>query len=81
MKDLVEKAVPEKVSTLFDAMESMNMADKPPSIFKCQIKLFEQWFSEWTDNERNLFMKNLEQIDPDFVSVFNDRVSATSGQP
>ena len=48
LKNLVEKAVPQKVSTLFDAMTSLNVQDKPPSIFKCQLKLFDQWFCEWS---------------------------------
>ena len=81
MKDLIEKAVPSKVSTLFDAMETLNVKDKPPSIFKCQIKLFDQWFGGWTDHERNVFMQKLELVDVDFVGKFNAEVAATSGQP
>ena len=81
LKDLVEKAVPQKVSTLFDAMNTLNVQDKPPSIFKCQLKLFSQWFLEWTDSERNELMRQLELRDPEFVDRFNQEVRATSGQP
>lgn len=81
LKDLVEKAVPDKVSTLFDAMDMLMVADKPPSIFKCQLKLFDQWFGEWTDNERNALMTMLEEVDAEFVLRFNAEVAATSGQP
>ena len=80
LKNLIEKAVPEKVSCLFDAMSMLNMADKPPSIFKCQLKLFDQWFSGWTDKERNMLMQKLEEIDPSFVTSFNEGVASTSGQ-
>ncbi len=81
LKDLIEKAVPSKVSTLFDAMETLNVQDKPPSIFKCQMKLFDQWFAGWTDHERNVLIQKLEIIDVDFVSKFNEEVASTSGQP
>ena len=80
MSNLVEKAVPQKVSTLFDAMTMLNMQDKPPSLFKCQLKLFDQWFCEWTDYERNQFMNLLEESDSEFVQIFNAQVAATSGQ-
>lgn len=81
LKNLVEKAVPEKVSTLFDAMDMLNFSDKPPSIFKCQMKLFDQWFEEWTDKERNELMRRLENVDAEFCSRFSAEVAATSGQP
>lgn len=47
MKDLLEKASPCNVDTLFDAMHSLNVRDRPPSIFQCQVKLFTQWFEEY----------------------------------
>lgn len=81
MKDLVEKAVPQKVSTLLDAMDMLNVRDKPPSIFQCQLKLFNQWFEEWNDKDRNDFMVQIELIDPEFVARFNEEVASTSGQP
>ena len=81
MKVLIEKAVPSKVSTLFDAMNMLNVDDKPPSIFKCQMKLFEQWFDSWTDHQRNVFLQRLELADHDFVNRFNEEVASTSGQP
>ena len=81
LKDLVEKAVPHKVTTLFDAMESLNVADKPPSIYKCQMKLFSQWFDNWTDKERNAFLQELETIDAAFVRRFESELAATCGKP
>ena len=81
MKDLVSKAVPLKVNNLFDAMDALNMADKPPSIFKCQMKLFDEWFAGWTDKERNDFARKLDIVDPNFVAQFEQRVADTSGQP
>ena len=81
MADLIEKAVPHKVSALFDAMNMLNVTDKPPSIFTCQLKLFDQWFDGWSDKDRNDFLLRLEQIDSNFVSRFNENIANTSGQP
>ena len=80
MRDLVDKVVPEKVCTLLDAMNGLNVDSKPPSIFKCQLKLFNEWFSEWTDKERNGFLTKLEEIDPGFVHKFNEEIARTAGQ-
>ena len=81
MKELVVKAVPEKISTLLDAMDMLNVKDKPPSLFQCQLKLFNQWFDEWSELQRNAFLQQLEYVDHDFVARFNAEVAATSGQP
>ena len=81
LKDLVDKAVPEKVSTLFDALSALDVKDKPPSIFKCQIQLFNQWFEVWTDKERNDCMRMIEEIDPEFIARFSDAVASTALQP
>lgn len=78
LKDLLEKAVPCYVDTLFDAMHSLNVQDKPPSIFQCQIKLFTQWFEEWSVKDRNEFMNKLQEIDPMFIEKFNEEVNKTS---
>lgn len=75
LKDLVEKASP-NMDTLFDAMGVLEMNDKPPSIFKCQMKLFSEWFLTWTDSERRDFLLRLQQLDPLFVSRFEERSSA-----
>ena len=83
LKSLIEKAVPHKVSTLIDAMDSLNasMEHKPPNLFQCQMRLLDDWFSAWSDDMRNRLMHNLEAIDPSFVNRFNTELAATSGQP
>jgi len=81
MKTLIEKAVPQKVSNLYNALEGLDMSDQPPSIFKCQLKLFKQWVDRWSDETKNDFMLQLEIRDYEFVDKFNAEVSNTSGQP
>uniref|UniRef100_A0A0B7BUX4 Uncharacterized protein n=1 Tax=Arion vulgaris TaxID=1028688 RepID=A0A0B7BUX4_9EUPU len=70
-KDLLDKLIPTNVSTLFDSMKSLGVSDRPPSIFQCQLKLFSQWFSCWTDAHRNVFLLKLQVLDPGFVASFN----------
>lgn len=77
MCELVERAVPTNVDSLFDAMHSLNVSnDKPPSIFQCQMKLFSQWFDSWTDKQRNDFMLKLHCLDAEFVTRFNEEVES-----
>ena len=80
MQALIEKAVPQKVCSLYTALESLGVDDRPPSIFKCQLKLFKQWVDGWSDEVRNDFMLQLEIRDYEFVDKFNSEVSNTSGQ-
>ncbi|XP_005112416.1 uncharacterized protein C14orf119 [Aplysia californica] len=78
MKDLLDKLIPNNVDSLFDSMNSLGVSDKPPSIYKCQLKLFGDWFSEWTDAERNTFVLKLQVLDPGFVAKFNEEASRLS---
>lgn len=81
LKDLVEKAVPQKINSLFIAMDGLSVRDAGPDIFKCQLKLFSSWFDGWTDRDRNDFLLKLEMVDPGFVNKFNAEVAGTAGQP
>ncbi|XP_059148307.1 uncharacterized protein C14orf119-like isoform X3 [Physella acuta] len=71
LKDLLNKLVPNYLDSLFSSMGALKVKDKPPSIFECQLKLFDQWFSQWTDADRSNFIIQLQCIDPDFVAHFN----------
>lgn len=75
LKDLVEKAVPDRMDALFDTMKALNVQDKPPSIFECQMKLFNQWFHGWKDDDVNNFMMQLRMIEPAFVVKFDQEVA------
>ena len=76
MADLVNKATPPDVRSLLDAMETLRVNDKPPSIFQCQLKLFSEWFAEWSDQERDMLVHRLEELAPDFENEINAQVHA-----
>uniref|UniRef100_H2YEA5 Uncharacterized protein n=1 Tax=Ciona savignyi TaxID=51511 RepID=H2YEA5_CIOSA len=78
MADLVSKAMPNKVELLLGAINNMNVVDKPPNIFECQLRLFNQWFEQWSLNERNFMLERLESFDPVFVAEFYTQIQQTA---
>ncbi|XP_016316544.1 uncharacterized protein C14orf119-like [Sinocyclocheilus anshuiensis] len=80
LEDLISKAVPGKVSSLLDQLNTLQVNDRPPNIFECQLRLWTQWFDSWSEEERNAFLNSLEEKDPAFVAYFYSRVSGTAGK-
>ena len=60
---------------LLGAMDSLETNGRPPSIFKCQIKLFHEWFDTWSQAERGHFLERLREIDAPFIGLFDDEMS------
>ncbi|XP_051556253.1 uncharacterized protein C14orf119 homolog [Myxocyprinus asiaticus] len=80
LEDLISKAVPGKVSSLLDQLNTLQVNDRPPNIFECQLRLWTQWFESWSEEERNAFLNSLEEKDPVFVAYFYSRVAGTAGR-
>ncbi|XP_077088833.1 uncharacterized protein C14orf119 homolog isoform X2 [Siphateles boraxobius] len=80
LEDLISKAVPGKVSSLLDQLNTLQVNDRPPNIFECQLRLWTQWFDSWSEEERNAFLNSLEEKDPTFVAYFYSRVAGTAGR-
>ncbi|XP_054623175.1 uncharacterized protein C14orf119 homolog isoform X1 [Dunckerocampus dactyliophorus] len=80
LQDLVGKAVPGKVCTLLDSLSTLQVKDRLPSIFECQLRLWTQWFESWGEEERNHFLHILEERDPTFVAHFYNCVAGTAGR-
>ncbi|XP_037132594.1 uncharacterized protein C14orf119 homolog [Syngnathus acus] len=80
LQDLVGKAVPGKVCTLLDSLSTLQVKDRLPNIFECQLRLWTQWFESWGEEERNHFLYILEERDPTFVSHFYTCVAGTAGR-
>ncbi|XP_033838646.1 uncharacterized protein C14orf119 homolog [Periophthalmus magnuspinnatus] len=80
MQDLLGKAVPGKVCTLLDSLSTLQVKDKLPNIFECQLRLWSQWFESWEEEERNHFLHLLEEKDPVFVAHFYKCVAGTAGK-
>ncbi|CAL8322128.1 unnamed protein product [Boreogadus saida] len=80
LQDLLGKAVPGKVCTLLDSLNTLQVRDRPPNIFECQLRLWTQWFESWSEEERNHFLLVLEEHDPAFVARFYQSVAGTAGR-
>lgn len=80
LQDLLGKAVPGKVCTLLDSLSTLQVKDKLPNIFECQLRLWTQWFESWREDERNHFLHMLEEQDPIFVDHFYGGVAGTAGR-
>lgn len=80
LQDLLGKAVPGKVCTLLDSLNTLQVRDRPPNIFQCQLRLWTQWFESWSEEERNHFLLILEEHDPAFVALFYQSVAGTAGR-
>ncbi|XP_007258109.3 uncharacterized protein C14orf119 homolog [Astyanax mexicanus] len=80
LEDLISKAVPGKVSSLLEQLNTLQVKDRPPSIFECQLRLWTQWFESWSEDERNGFLNSLEEKDPMFVSHFYRALASTAGR-
>ncbi|XP_066537860.1 uncharacterized protein C14orf119 homolog [Hoplias malabaricus] len=80
LQDLISKAVPGKVSSLLDQLNTLQVKDRPPNIFECQLRLWTQWFESWSEDERNAFLNSLEDRDPTFVSQFYRGLACTAGR-
>lgn len=87
-KDFV-KVLAEKMSggstaingNMSDEFDSLNIngggenAKKPPSLFSCQVKLFREWFSGWSDDQKNYLVMRLQAIDGEFYAKYEKYVS------
>ena len=81
LDNLLCKAVPNKIVTIVEAMSSLDMNNSGEhSMFSCQLRLFDNWFKGWSDEQRNKLLEQLEHIDAPFVERLNNCVAATSGQ-
>ncbi|CAK6967883.1 uncharacterized protein C14orf119 homolog [Scomber scombrus] len=80
LQDLLGKAVPGKVCTLLDSLSTLQVKDRLPNIYECQLRLWTQWFDSWGEEERNHFLHILEERDPTFVAHFYKSVAGTAGR-
>jgi len=49
--------------------------NRPISIYRCQIKLFREWFSGWSDDQKNYLVMRLQAIDGEFYGKYEKYVS------
>ena len=53
------------------------MSDRPASIFQCRMKLFNEWFGQWSDEEKQELLVRLRNVNSKFMDQF--QVNLESG--
>lgn len=71
---LINKFAPKEEDTLPDSLKILNVSDNPPSIFQCRMKLFNEWFANWSDEEKTELLRRISDIDDDFIQKFHDAI-------
>ncbi|XP_039757527.1 uncharacterized protein C14orf119 homolog [Pararge aegeria] len=61
-----------KPEQLAATLASMSCDDKPVSLFQCRIKLFNEWFPTWAEEDRDRLVAAVSEIDADFGTKLQD---------
>ncbi|XP_041969727.1 uncharacterized protein C14orf119 isoform X2 [Aricia agestis] len=60
---------PEQLAAI---LSSLSCEDKPASLFQCRIKLFNEWYPTWTEEEQDRVVKGVSEMDSDFATKLQD---------
>ncbi|XP_028160072.1 uncharacterized protein C14orf119 isoform X2 [Ostrinia nubilalis] len=60
-------------------LAAMTCQDKPVSLFQCRIKLFNEWYPTWAEEEQDRLIKGVSEVDPEFGEKLQDYL--TNGPP
>ncbi|CAH0728365.1 unnamed protein product, partial [Brenthis ino] len=61
-----------KPDQLASTLASLTCDDKPVSLFQCRIKLFNEWFPTWSEEEQDRLIKGVSDMDSDFGTKLQD---------
>ncbi|KAL4715891.1 hypothetical protein ACJJTC_013191 [Scirpophaga incertulas] len=64
---------------LATTMAALNCQDKPVSLFQCRIKLFNEWFPTWTEEQQDRLIKGISEVDMEFGNKLQEYL--TNGPP
>ena len=56
---------------------SLNRSIEGPSVFQCQIKIFQKWYSNWDASTKLEFSNKLKTNFPDFTTSFEKQSNGT----
>lgn len=77
LKVLLEAYSSGTPNSLANSVDALNVSDRPPSIFQCRMKLFNEWFVNWSDEEKSDFLSHLKVVDDEFIEKFHDSVDSS----
>ncbi|KAL0869169.1 hypothetical protein ABMA27_007456 [Loxostege sticticalis] len=53
-------------------LAALSCQDKPVSLFQCRIKLFNEWYPSWAEEEQDRLIKGVSDMDSDFGEKLQD---------
>lgn len=53
-------------------LANISCHDKPVSLFQCRIKLFNEWYPTWAEEEQDRLIKEISEVDADFGAKLQD---------
>ncbi|XP_044264163.1 uncharacterized protein C14orf119 isoform X2 [Tribolium madens] len=59
------------VNGIVNSIANVNCQEKPMSLFECRVKLFREWFSQWSTDQKESFLKQIKEIDSSFADKLN----------
>ena len=74
---LSKKVAPKSIDTLFGSMDTLTLNDCPRSIYDIRQNLCSEWYDLWSNEQRALFLRELESIDSVFVSNLRNLAAQT----
>ncbi|KAJ2938770.1 hypothetical protein O0L34_g3391 [Tuta absoluta] len=63
-----------KPDLLAATLANLSCQDKPVSLFQCRIKLFNEWYPTWAEEEQDRLVKGVSELDPDFGAKLHDLI-------
>ena len=57
---------------------STDVSERPASIFQCRMKLFSEWFFQWSDEEKQELLIRLRNIDSKFMDEFQSNIESNN---
>ena len=75
LDELVEKVVSRPaVCSLYRSLQSLSIQRMNSDTFSCQLRMFNGWFQEWSNQERNVFVEGLEGRHHMAAQYFSNKV-------
>ncbi|KAM3962499.1 uncharacterized protein C14orf119 [Aphomia sociella] len=62
----------DKPDQLAATLATLSCQDKPVSLFQCRIKLFNEWYPTWAEEEQDRLVKGVSDMDSDFGAKLQD---------
>ncbi|KAK9880589.1 hypothetical protein WA026_011829 [Henosepilachna vigintioctopunctata] len=67
------------VNGIVNSISNVECRDKPMSLFECRVKLFKEWFSQWSIEQKEQFFKQITDLDPIFAEKLSIELQSATG--